>query len=878
MSRPPPDYRPFKALGARCDVCPLGPTGLKKHPVPSEIRYGRPLLLGEAPGAQEDEEGRPFVGASGAELGRAFADPETDKTRYDVSIGNVLSCRPGSDNNLRSYLTKLSKKNKTRRKDGLDPIPSPIDCCLQRCFVECRQAPAILALGAVPFAALAGQTGEKKLSGSNGYPLWLRWNTLGDPEVLFRPEPGATPFMATYHPAFVLRRRKWTIPVRRNIAKFFRHAEGRLVDVPSAGIVPRTLAHVEAFLAELVAYGWPIAVDTETERKGDLLSQLYCLGIGTAYRGIVIPFLSVDGHTRYWSAHDEVTLKLMLSKFFALPLKWVGQNFPFDKTVLERHGITPPSRHLDLCVGHHVTRWSELPHDLNHLGSFYLDVQKWKFDEDFKDDRQLWKYNLFDTSREAHLAPIVSQEVRRFCQEDVYRHDMRKQEICRKMHIMGIAADPVEQRRLASIQEAKMAKAQKIANQATGRSGDDELNLASHEQIVKYLFVELGLAVASLDGKDIVTPAGDPSVKREAIEAILDRGVDPKLEQFLYAKLDYGEAQKMLGTFCNGATVGNDGRVHSNWLAHTVPTGRLSSSEPNVQNIPGDLRSMYCAAPGNVFIACDKAQIEGRAYAYMAQDPIFIKAYTSGVDVHAEVNARHMMRIALAVAVTPEQRQAAKTMYYACQYGCTYLKLWRLLRSFYDADEKRAYAGIQLSWVKWCFENWWSQHEAIRKFHKQLELEWRRRGYLESPILKRRRYFLDETSFGGNEDAKAESLYNFPAQSLVADSVDLSTFQVADRLGWDLRRHVGIVHQGHDALTIEVPAVELDKWAKVLKDAMTTTFMGYPLPCDLKVGKRMIADKAASRLAKRALKEGDSVNHAAWLRIAGEAMKAYEVK
>src|SRR3990167_11558347 len=123
------DYAAMKALGARCDECPLGchsEVGLKKRPVPSEIRPNTPMIIAEAPGSNEDEERRPFVGVSGAELRRWLKLNGRD--RYDISLVNTISCRPGSSNNLRGYLRRLSKLNKKRKKAKQSLIPSPIAC------------------------------------------------------------------------------------------------------------------------------------------------------------------------------------------------------------------------------------------------------------------------------------------------------------------------------------------------------------------------------------------------------------------------------------------------------------------------------------------------------------------------------------------------------------------------------------------------------------------------------------------------------------------------------------------------------------------------------------------------------------------------------
>lgn len=895
--------------GAKCQECPLGPRGAKKTPVPPELREGRaPMIVAEGPGSCEEEELRPLVGPSGSELMRGLREVEV--AREDIHLNNALLCRCASDNNVRSYLAKLSKKNKALAEEGKPIWPSPIDCCKPRLIRDIQEyASSVLVLGSTALKALASNTSEKSTSAMRGFPLYLGVGSNATRLLMKKEDAGseekALPLIATYHPAYVLRARRWTSVLRRDIAKFFRHCNNRLEWTPPSIWTNPTLDQIRMAFDYFRTAKLPIAGDVETEGKESTATRMRCFGLGTHNFAIVIPVLSVDHISSFWTDDEWAEIVRLINDLFSDPdLTVVFQNGVFDKNVLERYGIFCKWKSFDTLVAHHVGKWAELPHDLDFLSSFYTDAPKHKFGtkpEGWRSDYELHLYNAGDVVATATIAPMIAAETRQHSQGHVYKHDMRKQEICRSMTKIGMGVDLVERaRQERRLEFVKGEVQEKVGVLLNGR----DINLGSHDQIRQFLFVENKLEVAKIDGKELLTPSGEPSTSREAIEVLLDRGgFDKTIEDFLELKLDYAEADKALGTFIRLREPGKDSglkvwaedlRIRPSWNILPV-TGRLNSSDPNAQNQLHETLSIYKAAPGNVIIACDKSAIEGRLIAVLSNDRILFDAFLQKLDVHC-LNASHLCdkRYEDLNADSPE-RQLAKTMFYAMCYGCTYKKLWRLLRGYYDLNDKRPYATLQLKYVKWLYENWFAIHQVIKQWHKDLVESWRKRGFIEDAILGRRRYLLDAVSMDDQDDddnQQVEAMYSSVVQSTAAASVDLSTFRLTDQIGWNYQRHVGLVNQKHDALYLEWPENDLDNGARTLQECMTTDLKGMPLPCDLKVGYRMIPEKTAKRMAKKAGKSAAQAvsdgrsqtvvdfwksEEEAWLRVASESLKDYKV-
>lgn len=813
-----------KSFGALCDACDLKGSRV----VPPELRPGRPLVIGESPGKTETERGSPFVGPSGKELERALV--LMGKTRVDVSLTNTILCRPGSGNDLKSYLRRLSRKQKKAEAVG-EPAPgNPLECCRVRMMNEVEQAPALILLGATALRTFGARLGtEKGLSRVRGYPLTI----------------ANKPALATYHPAFVLRMRRWTETFRSDLSKAFRHASGRLNWVEPEALFNPTLSQLDGYLERFAeAKDW-VAVDTETDGLDPETVNLRCVGLATKTFGLACGFQSIENPPTRWNLAPTLARERIRNFFTSYP-RLCGLNIQgYDRPVLERHGMPLPDygRVFDAMIAHHVTD-SELPHSLEYLASVKTDAPMWKpsSQEDWVTDRDLHVYCTFDCINTAGLVEPLIAGLRRTDQIRVYQSDTLLTRLCNGMHKAGMRIDPVERERHGNRLRLRIESAKAQAAEISGKN----LNLASPDQVREFLYEKLGLPAP-----DMETDAGEYSTNRDALYELLQMGLSEKARRFIDALIEFRSAFRSLTKDVEGPSVDANGRVHPFWSgAHTV-TGRVTCSLPNCANVPStkldpdSLRSMYVAGPGNVLVCADLEQAELRVVALLARDEVWLRVFASGDDVHV-LNAMDFYDLPRE-QITKSLRTFSKTAAYMFLYGGGAHKALQQMRRVQDPITKvRPYARMTLEEATLLrkrllgahrLENWW--RESIDDFHVQ--------GYRREPVLGRIRRFLD--SQGGEDEESMNEIVNFSVQSSIAGIVSGANAcgRLMDSIGWPWTSArglggAGIIHNGYDSLMVEVAESRADEAKAALEAAMNTTveYQGrsIAIPAKAKVGRR----------------------------------------
>ena len=772
-----------RACGALCDRCPLGKTG---KPVPPELRPDSLVtIVAESAGSTEVLLERPLVGASGRELMRALK--KVGVSREQCSLTNTILCQPPGGS-LKAYLAQVRKRNRDREKRGLEPFLLPTEACWPRLLRELHQSDTLLLMGAysrsVIFKAATTEDpddkggGEKKLMKSRGFPTEIRIPGIDGKS------PKKLDVLSTVHAAFVLRKRRWTSVFQSDVAKTIRMAtdtlgykEPRLKYDPS----PEWLAN---FLSQ--AKG-PFAYDVETDMYGDSIADrnLRCIGIGTSEMVTCVPWQSVERPRRHpYSPSEQEQVSRILIQWFGDKKGLVcDHNGQFDKTVMESQipGLQVLRRRFDTCVAHHVV-WSELAHDLGFLSAQMTDSPQHKdVDHDkWTSDRELHKYCMLDVATTAWCANVLAADERLKGQKNAFATDMFLSEFCRRMHVMGVQVDifarDVWYKKLGEEAVDHMKKAQELAEAAVGKKVSHarrkfarNINPNSHHQVRDLLFSDLGLdPVPEKAGG--YTDSGDPSVGKDQIFYLIDQGLPREVEDFLLAVVDYREAIKLQGTYCT-VEPGIDGRIHPNWNPHVVLSGRLSCSDPNLMNVRKPLRSIYRPANGNVFVAWDKAQLEARITAWLAQDERQIQAFMDGADIH-RVNACDVLGISSPDQVSKDERQFCKTFVYAVQYLASLRKAWQMVRNFVNPKSgERDYRDLTFGQAEASFNRFWKARQSIQAYHAGNRALWEKRGYIEDVIDGRRRYFLD----GGGDESVKEEQANFPIQSTAAADVNRVT-------------------------------------------------------------------------------------------------------
>jgi len=292
---------------------------------------------------------------------------------------------------------------------------------------------------------------------------------------------------------------------------------------------------------------------------------------------------------------------------------------------------------------------------------------------------------------------------------------------------------------------------------------------------------------------------------------------------------DFRELTKLKSTYADGLlkVIGPDGRIHSRFQMTVAATGRLSSTEPNLQNIPvrkamgGELRKMFVANEGNVLVDADYSQIELRLLAHISSDPVMIAAFDQADDIHS-VTASQVFGVPLC-EVTAEQRFRAKAVNFGIVYG---------ISAFSLAND----IGVTSKVAREYIDSYFTKYSGVRKYMTDIVTSAKELGYV-STLFGRRRYLPELKSTNFNMRAFGERVaLNMPIQGTAADIIKIAMINVANRIkseGLEAR----LILQVHDELITECPECEANLVSKILREEMEgATSLSVPLVAETHVG------------------------------------------
>jgi uracil-DNA glycosylase family 4 len=853
------------AAEPRCGECLLARIR-DGGPVPSEWPANpRALLVGEAPGAEEIKEGRPFVGRAGQEL---FADlASVGIRRSDVAIANALSCRP-PENALQRALHQLQKENKKRTAEGLPANPSPLDCCRPRLLAEIARLPKVIALGSTALDAILCR--HESIMEVRGGPRRLAVGGAGAVELV-----------PTLHPAFVARSKRWRGAFVADLARAFRFFAGTLAwREPDVLFIPTPDA-LEEWL-ELAKRAPYTVYDVETfagfpaaDHFDPLFDKLKCIGIGLPFapkgprgeprpQAVVVPFRSIEpGGPRFYTSVDRPRIVALLRRYLTDPAwKKGGWNEGYyDRLVCESQLGVRPTPILD-GLGLHRYAEPELPHTLAYAGSVHTDVSSWKAGHvatTAETDRQLWAYCAVDTVVTGLAIPRVAAGVRARNQEAQARLFPELQDICVGLHRGGLYVD---QERRREWDRQLVAEAKEHREKCKALAQDRDLNPGSTQQLGTLLFDRWGVLPHHY------TELAEPSTDDDALRAFLSPkwSLSEEKRAFVQTVRAYRKATKLRGTYIlrlrpisevyvpepelaeeeeeeearteeqqserkrqrkarrardRGLAkpacglVLPDGRVHADYLPHGTLGWRFSSSKPNLQNIPVKLRDLFVAPPGRCFVGCDEAQLELRMVAGLAKIAYYLEAFARGEDPHFQLCVDFFKGDFTSASATHRKllRKFVKEFTYASLYRAKDETKHEVLTSSEDEKGKLLYPWLTLRQTAAFSEAWLRRCSEIEKWWESDVAEWRRQGFLAEPILGLTCDFLDgeseDSREGGGERDKRHlknRLANFKSQAGGAGLVHLATFDFLKEVPFGRwGPGTGLVQQGHDSLLAEVP-------------------------------------------------------------------------
>ena len=345
----------------------------------------------------------------------------------------------------------------------------------------------------------------------------------------------------------------------------------------------------------------------------------------------------------------------------------------------------------------------------------------------------------------------------------------------------------------------------------------ETFNINSTQQFGHILFDKLGLPPVKKTKTGYSTSA-------EVLEKL--RGKHPIVE----AVLDYRQLAKLKSTYVDGLmkVIAPDGRIHTSFQNTVTATGRLSSTEPNLQNIPvrtelgAELRKMFVAPEGKVLVDADYSQIELRLLAHIAGDQAMIDGFNSGADIHT-ITAAQVFGVA-PEEVTPLMRRSAKAVNFGIVYGISPFSLSQDI-------------GVTVAQAKEYMDKYFQHYAGVRAYMDAVVERARRDGYV-STLLGRRRWLPELKSSNFNTRSFGERVaLNMPIQGTAADIIKLAMLRVDRRLraeGLQAR----LVLQVHDELIVECPEGEAETAARLLKEEMEGVMaLSVPLVADAKWGK-----------------------------------------
>ena len=575
-----------------------------------------------------------------------------------------------------------------------------------------------------------------------------------------------------------------------------------------------------------------VALDTETDSLDALRARIVGLSFATEPgRAAYVPL-----------AHDypDAPSQLPLDEVLARLKPWledpgaakVGQNIKYDLHVLANHGVAVQGYRHDTLLQSYVLE-AHRPHSLESLAERHLNRKGLSYEElcgkgasqipfSQVDVALATRYSGEDSEMTLHvhdtLWPRIEADERL---RTVYeRIELPVVPVLQRMERHGVLIDAA----LLARQSQELAERMVAAEQQAYELAGGPFNLGSPKQIGEILFGRLGLPVKKR------TATGAPSTDEEVLQELAADFPLPAriLEHRSLAKLK-GTYTDKLPLMVNPAT----GRVHTNYAQAVAVTGRLSSNDPNLQNIPirtpegRRVREAFVAPPGHVIVSADYSQIELRIMAHISEDPGLLKAFAEGLDVH-RATASEVFNVPVD-QVSSEQRRYAKVINFGLIYGMGAFGLAGNL-------------GIEQKAAKDYIDRYFQRFAGVRRYMDETKARAKERGYVET-VFGRRLWLPEINSGNGPRRSGAErQAINAPMQGTAADLIKLAMVAVQQALD-EQGRASRMVMQVHDELVLEVPEAELD-WARAEVPRLMAGVADLKVPLLAEVGEGANWDQA----------------------------------
>lgn len=570
-------------------------------------------------------------------------------------------------------------------------------------------------------------------------------------------------------------------------------------------------AEFDAWLAQLQAA--PLfAFDTETTSLDYMEARV--VGVSFAVepgKAAYVPF----GHD-YLGAPAQLSEALVLGKLKPLledPARLkVGQNLKYDRNVLQNHGIDLQGIAYDTMLESYVLNSTASRHDMDSLAKKYLGVDTVSFEDIAGKGAKQLTFNQIELEQAAPYAAEDADITLRLHQT-LWGELSKQPELARvfteielpllpvlaRMELLGTTIDPKLLHQQSQEIEVRLAELERQAHELAGQ----EFNLSSPKQLGEILFVKLGLPILKK------TPKGAPSTAEEVLAELAETYELPRL------LMEHRGLAKLKSTYTDKLPLmikPQTGRVHTSYHQAVAATGRLSSTDPNLQNIPvrneqgRRIRQAFIPSAGYKLVAADYSQIELRIMAHLSGDQGLLTAFAEGKDIH-KATAAEVFGVALD-AVTTDMRRSAKAINFGLIYGMSAFGLAKQLGI--GRAEAQKYMDLY-------FERYPGVLEYMERTRQQAEAQ----GYVET-LFGRRLYLPDiKSRNAGLRKAAERAAINAPMQGTAADIIKRAMIAVD---GWIRGITDGSIHmlmQVHDELVFEIREEKLEEYIALIKEKMS---------------------------------------------------------
>lgn len=763
------------------------------------------MVVGEAPGEQEERLGRPFVGTSGMELDRQLH--EVGLLRSECFVTNVVRRRPAGND-----LTTLFRNDRKRapapdwswneRLNGWAHPSLEADLALLDKEIALVKPKVIVALGNLALQALTGNWSVAKWRGS------------------FLSGPAGSLVVPTYHPIVILRSWSWRMYAISDLRRVARVVREGAPTVPNYNFIIRPNFEIATtalhnLLAILDRSPLHLACDIET-RAG----HIACLGLAwTRTDALCLPFMCIERKEGYWGEAEEFEIVKLLREILTHPnVRVSGQNFSYDTQYIYRHFHFIPHLALDTMLSHHVC-FPGTEKALDVLSSLYCDYHVyWKDDRKEwpkgEDENRLWAYNCVDCVRTFEIAEVLATTLDQlgFMEQAFFQHRMWWHSL--ETMITGIRVEKVARVALSAELQKEREKREKWITDLLGHP----LNVRSAPQMQRLFYTDFGLTPL-LNRK-----TRKPSLDDEALAKIGRR------EPLLQSLVDRIQEIRSLGVFRSTfieAETDIDGRMRCSYNVAGTETFRLSSSKNafnsglNLQNVPKgeedegrdfrlpNVRSLFLPDEGCEVADMDLSSADLRIVVAEAGEQELQDMLDAGLDPYTEI-AKEFHHDSTITKQDPRRRK-----FKSFAHGTNYLGTARGL-----AERLGLRIADAEATQRWYF----SRFPRIKQWQDTLRVQLATRRYVQNRFGYRRFYF----------DRIEGTLYNQAAAWIPQSTVGLLINMIWDRVRTE-EPWIQVLLQVHDSLVFQYP-IERAEEARERLQELSRIPVPYPRPLIIPTG------------------------------------------